>query len=183
MSVRVAGVVSRSGRSGGRRGSRSWTLWRRAFWRLARPEWSRGSFPQSSETFHSFRDVPDQVRFQSAGFGKKENPDIEGNIEGGGEAYEKHLPRMGFDELADGIKGDHMVAWLHTSMNAVDSAWWVLLSELCVNVSAGWLGAAFIVPATSKRPLKINLLLLTTDLLFAILFLVIGFQLRKIAGL
>lgn len=68
-------------------------------------------------------------------------------------------------------------------MNTVDPAWWTLLSELSVNICAGWLGAAFIIPATSKRPRRVNLFVLTTNLLFAILFFVIAFQLRKVASL
>ncbi len=68
-------------------------------------------------------------------------------------------------------------------MNPVDPTWWTLLSELSVNIAAGWLGAAFIVPVTSKESPTVNLLMLTTDLVFAILFLVLAFQLRKITGL
>jgi len=55
-----------------------------------------------------------------------------------------------------------------------------ILSELFVNLSAGWFGAAFIVPISSGKIFPIKLDLLTADIIFGIVCLVIAFKVRKI---
>lgn len=65
----------------------------------------------------------------------------------------------------------------------VDSFWFVITSNLFVNLSAGWFAAALIVPATSKRPAKLNFWIFTTDVLFGILCLMVAFYLGKLGGL
>jgi hypothetical protein len=42
----------------------------------------------------------------------------------------------------------------------IDSLLFGVVSDLLINLSAGWFGAAFIVPAFSDRPLSVNLALL-----------------------
>ena len=65
----------------------------------------------------------------------------------------------------------------------MDPFWFVIISNLFVNLSAGWFAAALIIPATSKKKLKLNFWLFTTDLLFGIICLVIAFYLGKIGGI
>jgi len=52
----------------------------------------------------------------------------------------------------------------------IDPLLLITLSDLFVNLSAGWFGAAIIVPLTEPK-LKLKLWVLTTNLLFGILFL------------
>ena len=54
------------------------------------------------------------------------------------------------------------------------------LSDWLINVSAGWFGAAFIVPAFSKSPKRINLLWLIIDIGFAIFSFILGYRLKAI---
>lgn len=63
-----------------------------------------------------------------------------------------------------------------------DRLWLLIISDLFVNLAAGWLGAVFIVPVTSKRPIKVKVGLLTTNLMFAIFSLIAAFELRKLGG-
>lgn len=44
------------------------------------------------------------------------------------------------------------------------------LSDWCINVSAGWFGAAFIVPATSNGPKSIKERIVIEDLALALAF-------------
>lgn len=60
----------------------------------------------------------------------------------------------------------------------VDASWLQIILELCVNLSAGWIGAAVVIPVTSKLDRKVNLGLLTMNLVAAIVFLVAAFELR-----
>ncbi|OGG15432.1 hypothetical protein A2875_02375 [Candidatus Gottesmanbacteria bacterium RIFCSPHIGHO2_01_FULL_46_14] len=57
--------------------------------------------------------------------------------------------------------------------------WLTLLSELFVNLAAGWFGAAIVLPASIKSFRKLNLWVLTTNVIFAIVSLWVAFQLRK----
>lgn len=59
-----------------------------------------------------------------------------------------------------------------------DAVWLQIISELCVNLSAGWIGAAVVIPVTSKLDRRVNLGLLTMNLVAATLFLVAAFELR-----
>lgn len=62
---------------------------------------------------------------------------------------------------------------------SVSGLWLEVVSELCVNLSAGWIGAAVVIPVTSKLDRKINLGVLTMNLTAAIVFLVLAFELRR----
>lgn len=53
-----------------------------------------------------------------------------------------------------------------------------VISDLFVNLAAGWLGTAFIVPLTSKRP-KFKWWVLCVHLIFGMLSLLIAYILRK----
>lgn len=54
-----------------------------------------------------------------------------------------------------------------------------ILSELFVNLAAGWFGATFIIPLASKRSiLKSRVLFL--NLLFGIISLILAYALRRI---
>ena len=68
-------------------------------------------------------------------------------------------------------------------MKEVDPVWLLLSSDLFVNLAAGWLAAIFIVSPASKWPRKVNLWVLTGNLLFATFSLVAAFKLRKLTGL
>lgn len=63
---------------------------------------------------------------------------------------------------------------------SIDPLWAVVLSDLFINLSAGWFGAALIVPAVAKKKTVINLGILLFNLIFGIVFLIIGFQLREL---
>lgn len=53
-----------------------------------------------------------------------------------------------------------------------------LLAELLVNLSAGFYGAAFIVPLQRKRPTKLNLKLLTVNVSLGTLILALAYLLQ-----
>ena len=59
----------------------------------------------------------------------------------------------------------------------LSSVWRMTLSDLFVNLSAGWFGAAFIVPLASKRS-KLKIWLLLVNLLFGIITLLAAVLLR-----
>lgn len=61
----------------------------------------------------------------------------------------------------------------------VDAVWLEIISELCINLSAGWIGAAVVIPVTSKLDRRVNLGLLTMNLVAAIVFLMAAFELRR----
>lgn len=61
----------------------------------------------------------------------------------------------------------------------IDAIWLQIISDLCVNLSAGWIGAAVAIPATSKLNKKVNLGVLTVNLALAIVFLIAAFELRS----
>lgn len=55
-----------------------------------------------------------------------------------------------------------------------------VIAEWCVNLSAGWFGAAFIVPATARRPLAINERVVLEDIVLALAFILAAYILRSI---
>jgi len=64
----------------------------------------------------------------------------------------------------------------------IDYLWFLVLSDLFVNLSAGWFGAAFIIPVFSDKPISVNLGILTTDIVLGIVFLILAFRLKKFGG-
>lgn len=71
----------------------------------------------------------------------------------------------------------------YAMIKIMDSFWFVIASNLFVNLSAGWFAAALIVPATSKRAIRLNFWVFTIDILFGIFCLVAAFYLGKIGRL
>lgn len=59
------------------------------------------------------------------------------------------------------------------------SLWFNVVSDLFVNLSAGWFGAAFILPAISENILTVDFRLLTADIILGILSLVLAGVFRK----
>ena len=64
---------------------------------------------------------------------------------------------------------------------SISPLWAIILSDLFVNLSAGWFGAALIVPTVAKKKASINAGILLFNLIFGIVFLIIGFQLRELS--
>lgn len=62
---------------------------------------------------------------------------------------------------------------------SMSKTWKSLFSDLFVNLSAGWFGAALIVPTFSDSTLIGDLWILTYDLILGTLFLVLSYVLRK----
>lgn len=60
-----------------------------------------------------------------------------------------------------------------------DKVWNNLLSDLFVNLSAGWFGAAFILPSFSENIITTDFRILTADVLLGILSLTIARVFRK----
>ena len=54
------------------------------------------------------------------------------------------------------------------------------VADIFVNLSAGWFGAAFIMPVSYESISNISLVALTVDLVFGTLCFVIAYKLRKI---
>ena len=54
------------------------------------------------------------------------------------------------------------------------------ISDVLVNLSAGWFGAVFIVPVFSEKPLVFNIPLLILDIILGIVFCGVAFKLRTI---
>lgn len=59
------------------------------------------------------------------------------------------------------------------------SLWLSIISELFVNLSAGWFGAAFILPAVSENIFTVDPKLLTADIILGILSLILAKVFRK----
>lgn len=66
-------------------------------------------------------------------------------------------------------------------MIKLDPLWFIILSELFINLAAGWFGAAIIVPLTSKRR-KTKWWILPMHIGFGIVSLLISYILRKFGG-
>lgn len=62
---------------------------------------------------------------------------------------------------------------------AAAQLWFPLLSDLFVNLSAGWFGAVFVVSTKSRLQSRHDVGLLITNLLFAILALLIAYLFKK----
>lgn len=60
--------------------------------------------------------------------------------------------------------------------------WFSILSDLAVNLSAGLFGVVIVIPAVSKER-RGGFWILTINLLFGIVFLIIAFELRRVAVL
>ena len=60
----------------------------------------------------------------------------------------------------------------------LSSVWRITLADLFVNLSAGWFGAAFIIPLASKKP-KLRPWLLLINILFGIIALSLSVFLRS----
>lgn len=54
-----------------------------------------------------------------------------------------------------------------------------IISDFLINLSAGWIGSIFIVPAFSGTSLSVNLPILTTDLIMGIVSLFLAYRMRK----
>jgi hypothetical protein len=63
-------------------------------------------------------------------------------------------------------------------MKRIDSVLLMIFSEFLVNLSAGWFGAALVVPIFSVTS-SFNLYILTADILAGILSLMIAYKLRR----
>lgn len=55
----------------------------------------------------------------------------------------------------------------------------IIFSEFWVNIAAGWFGAGIIVPLSTGESLTNNFGMLTVDIFFGIVSLVIAYTLRK----
>ena len=66
-----------------------------------------------------------------------------------------------------------------TSMGRVDRLWFTLVSEVLVNLSAGWLGIALATMLASDKSNVVKFGLLTGNLGLAIVSLMAAFKLRK----
>lgn len=64
-------------------------------------------------------------------------------------------------------------------MSKIDPLLLLIFSDLFVNLSAGWLSSVIIIPLTIKKPKRINIILLTSNLFLAIVSLVIAYLLKK----
>ncbi len=53
-----------------------------------------------------------------------------------------------------------------------------ILSELLINLAAGWYGAAVIIPIASLKPTVIDLSALTADIIFGTVCIIISYKLR-----
>lgn len=64
-------------------------------------------------------------------------------------------------------------------MGRVDSLWFTLISEVLINLSAGWLAIAIATPFSPESNLFIKIAALTAHIGFAIVSLLAAFWLRK----
>jgi len=55
-----------------------------------------------------------------------------------------------------------------------------LIADVCVNLCAGWFGAAFIIPATQERPKALNDRLIAVNLIYALAFFVVAYILKSV---
>lgn len=64
----------------------------------------------------------------------------------------------------------------------IDSAFLQTLASIFDNLSAGWFGAALIVPAFSGELISFNFSILITDIIFGTVCFVVAYRLRKLGG-
>lgn len=60
----------------------------------------------------------------------------------------------------------------------LDKTWFLIISDLLINMAAGWLGAVLIVPNFSKEKGKRKLIILTMDIFLATVSLIVAYKLR-----
>ena len=53
-----------------------------------------------------------------------------------------------------------------------------ILSELLINLAAGWYGVAIIIPISSTEPFAVNLNVLTANIIFGTVCIIISYKLR-----
>lgn len=63
----------------------------------------------------------------------------------------------------------------------IDLNWFEILSDLFINLSAGWFGAVIIVPNFAGLNRSLNFLVLTVDVIFGMFFLVLAFRFKKLS--
>lgn len=61
-----------------------------------------------------------------------------------------------------------------------EQSWLSVLSELLVNLAAGWFGAAVIVPQSFENFSQVSLIVLLVNVGFGMFSLVIAYKLRKL---
>jgi len=61
----------------------------------------------------------------------------------------------------------------------VDVFWLAAFSDWLINLSAGWLASAFVIPAIGKRPTKVNFWILTVNVLLAIVTLFLAVSIKR----
>lgn len=61
-----------------------------------------------------------------------------------------------------------------------DKTAFLVLSDLMINLAAGWLGAAFITPNFSRKAKKEKIFILTTNLALGIFCVVVAIVIRKL---
>lgn len=62
----------------------------------------------------------------------------------------------------------------------IDPLWNSIFSDLFVNLSAGYFGAAFLTPSFSRKQLKAKIRALIIHIIFASLFLLLAYIFRKL---
>lgn len=67
-------------------------------------------------------------------------------------------------------------------MKKVHPALLLTISDIMVNLSAGWFGAAFIVPVFSDKPLNLNFWILIVNLFFGTVFMLLAYRTRVWLG-
>ena len=65
----------------------------------------------------------------------------------------------------------------------IDAVWAQIISDLFVNLAAGWFGVVLILTPRGNLPRKVNLFVLTVDVTAGIVSLVLAFWLRNLGGL
>ena len=65
----------------------------------------------------------------------------------------------------------------------IDPVWVQIVSDLFVNLAAGWLGVVLIVAPRAKMSKHIDWLVLTADMVAGIVSLVVAFGLKKWGGI
>lgn len=71
-----------------------------------------------------------------------------------------------------------MLVFVVTSINR--GLFFTVLSDLFINLSAGWFGAGLIIPTFSGEIVSVNFIVLFSDIFLGIIFLITSYQLRKI---
>lgn len=64
----------------------------------------------------------------------------------------------------------------------IDPAWFAVVGDLFVNLSAGWFAATLVVPINSEAPKNVRGWVLLTNIAFGIMALVVAYQLRILSS-